>query len=153
MRSVDLGWLAGIVEGEGCISWNAGSDGYGTPQIQIYMSDRDVVARVATLFDSNLRGPYDKGLGNKQQYATSVGGAKAAGWLMTLFSFFGARRRDKTKEVLTQWSEWGPTRGKYSSRCVRGHAYDGYSSGQRTCSQCARVRYAKRHEQTNQLNC
>jgi len=149
MRNVDIAWLAGLIEGEGCISWNGKRDGYGTPQIQVSMSDRDVVERMATLLESSLRGPYDKGPGNKQQWSTSICGRNAIGWLMTLFPFFGERRRYKTKQVLEQWREWGPTRGKYSSKCVRGHVYDGYSSKQRTCSECARIRFAKRNEQTN----
>jgi hypothetical protein len=148
MRNVDIAWIAGLVEGEGCISWNKGSDGYGTPQIQIAMTDQDVVAMAARILDSNVRGPYDKGPGNKPSFATSIGGQKAAAWLMTLFTFFGERRRSKAKEVLAQWRSLGPTRGKYSRKCVRGHDYDGYSSGQRTCSQCARIRYSERNQLT-----
>ena len=135
MKNIDIGWMAGLIEGEGCISWNE------TPQIQICMTDRDIIERVVKIFGSNLCGPYDKGPVNKTAWSTSIAGAKAAGWLMTVFTLLGDRRKVKTKEVLAKWKNRGPTRGKYSERCVRGHLYDGYSSGQRTCSECVCIRY------------
>jgi len=150
MRSTDVAWVAGIVEGEGCITWNTGGlnkvtgERYGTPNVQMSMSDKDVVARVANILKSNLKGPYDKGLGNKPQWFTCAGGQKAASWLMTLYPFLGERRRAKAAEVLALWRASGPTRGKYSSKCIRGHDYDGHRNGQRTCSECASIRNTNR---------
>lgn len=149
IETKDIAWLAGIIEGEGSISiCNGGfnktySKYYITPHIQVTMTDKDVIDRVASIWKSKTRGPYKKernGTQCKDAYNTSIGGMKAASWLMTLYPLFGVRRRAKAKEVLAKWRELGPTRGKYSSRCIRGHKYDGFSRGQRTCSTCARER-------------
>lgn len=39
MQTSQAAWVAGIIEGEGCISWN----GKGSARIRVKMSDRDVI--------------------------------------------------------------------------------------------------------------
>jgi len=109
--SEDIAWLAGLVEGEGCISWN------NTPQIQLHMTDKDVVQRAAWLFGSTLRGPHETG--HKPTYYTSVAGSRAVGWLVILSDFLGERRQSKADEVLRQWFERESKAAEHVASCPR----------------------------------
>ena len=67
------------------------------------MTDRDVMERAAKLLGVNVVAEKSRGVGLKPLYSFQVNGRRAAGLMMTLFSFLGRRRRDKIKEVLVAW--------------------------------------------------
>ena len=71
------------------------------PYIQVKMADKDVIEKVAKLFgvscqlgDKKIYSYY------KQTYKCRIVGPRARGWMMTLFSFMGTRRKNKIKEIL-----------------------------------------------------
>jgi hypothetical protein len=153
MDTKQIAWMAGLIEGEGTFSINGGSvyitkrgehKKYKTPQIQIAMSDRDVVERVARTWKKTLRGPYDKGLGlsglpNKPSWYTSVCGSRAIGWMMTLYPFLGERRREKVRDVVAEWRASDVVKSKRQAFCADGHKFrdDG------KCAWCGRKSYPK----------
>jgi len=124
MTMVDIIWLAGIIEGEGCFS-----DVY--PIIQLQMTDKDVVERVASLFDRPLRAWQSKTTGLKRVYICNVSGTDAISWMMTLYSEMGTRRRGQIKEAINKW--------KASSRIPRG------ANGRRLPAICHPDRLRKAH--------
>lgn len=94
----DIAWLAGIVEGEGCISFSS------TPKIVIKMKDEDIIKRVASILRINR-----SIISGKQEphwsttYAVAIYGTPAIEWLFTLYTFLGIRRRQKALEVINLW--------------------------------------------------
>ena len=57
MHSIDVAWLAGILEGEACFDWNNTSKGKLYPRIRIEMKDRDVIYRIQSLAGGNIHLP------------------------------------------------------------------------------------------------
>lgn len=112
MLAKDLYWLAGLLEGEGC--FREGHKGVGFPRLKVNMTDRDVVARAAELLGTKLHGPHARvcpsGKPAQSQYIAEVTGDAAAGWMMTLYSLLGLRRRAKIREVLSSWKSRVRTR-------------------------------------------
>jgi len=105
LSMTELAWLAGILEGEGCFLLTTKSkSNLGYPQINISMSDKDVMDRVALLLEASIYLKSDKRKESyKDQWIAKVNGARAAGWMMTLYLFMGERRRAKIRQVLLEW--------------------------------------------------
>lgn len=100
-----LGWLAGILEGEGCFTSTGRSRS--SPQIQIWMTDKDTVNKVARLFNRPcIESKKNTKYGWKMLYYTSVAGDDAIGWMFTLYSLMSYRRRFKMIEVINKWKAW-----------------------------------------------
>ena len=103
---LDIAWLGGLIEGEGCLSVSGRgrmSTKKGTASITFASTDKDVVEKVAGMLDGPVR-PQKRGkLSKKDIWRVEVTGIRAAQWLMTLYTFFGSRRREKAREVLSVW--------------------------------------------------
>lgn len=96
ITTLDVAWMAGLLEGEASFLWDAPC-----ATLTLSMKDRDIVARAAALMGApRVRGPYrHKGKPHHSPYyVCSVNGAKAVGWMMTIFSFLGERRRDQDRK-------------------------------------------------------
>ena len=136
---LDIAWLAGILEGEGCFKIQTSGGYKGSICIATQMSDEDTVKKIATIMQGTLWGPHGPyGVSKLQTYQTAVFGSKAAAWMMTVFPFMGVRRQTKIKELLTMWREQ-PLRIKgRKAICHTDRRY--YVRG--LCKPCARrVRY------------
>ena len=101
----DIYWVAALLEGEGSFGWNLNSkrnENRGVPVIQVSMSDRDVIDRVATLFCASIHIVNRKDRKNTM-YHCSIWGRKAIGWMMTVYPIMGRRRQKRIKEVWRRW--------------------------------------------------
>jgi len=92
----DLYWLAGLFEGEGCVSVQGR-----TPTLGIAMADRDVIARVGELWGVtpsvqryNSRVPNTRTL-----WRVRLHGRRAMVWMERLFPHLGARRQQRIFDV------------------------------------------------------
>ena len=98
----NIAWLAGLLEGEAYFCLQSGS-----PGIRLAMTDLDVVLRATELLGAHSVNPQRQADTAKDSwkpmYRTSVHGAVAAGWMMTIYPFLGARRREKIREILADW--------------------------------------------------
>ena len=103
----EIYWLAGLIEGEGCFSWQK----KGGLFIYLGMTDLDVLEYASLLFDRKVytirRHPPRKPLG-----VVRIAGSRAAGWMMTLYPLLGARRRARIRELLTQWRQVPAAKGQ-----------------------------------------
>jgi hypothetical protein len=128
-------WLAGLLEGEGyfgMIRNRVGGKTYRYPRIGVSMTDRDVIARVATMFGL---GTYEiKAPGNSHgrldSYRAWSTGEAGAEWMRSLRSLMGERRRDQIDTVLTEWDAREPAQIRRSRSCreaalKRAHRADG----------------------------
>jgi predicted aconitase len=95
----ELFWLAGILEGEGCFSNR--SDRYCSPNIQLVMTDMDVVIRAAKAMGSHKVIEIGKPtVSGKRLYRTNVYGSTALDLMKALFPIMGQRRSVKIAEIL-----------------------------------------------------
>src|SRR5689334_14280658 len=95
------GWLAGLLEGEGCFSLNR-PHGYPYPTVSVTMTDKDVIERVANkwgrkVHKRKLRPPY------KQTWSTGLTGNSALTTVVEGFPHMGEGRMARIAEVLDTW--------------------------------------------------
>lgn len=145
MQSAHIAWLAGLLEGEGC--FHAASNG--GPAVRLCMTDRDVVERARALL--GVRGVVSVRPGTertKAAYTISLTGSRAAGWMMTLYSLLGSRRRGRINSLLSAWKSL-PGANRQKVACKRGHPLTGTNlkvvklrdgRASRVCRECARLR-------------
>lgn len=104
----DIAWLAGILEGEGYFELSKSGygkylDRYQILRIGVTMSDQDVIIRAKNILGApSVQGPYLR-KHFKPLYRTQVSGPLAIQWMMTLYVFMGARRREKIREIIKSW--------------------------------------------------
>jgi hypothetical protein len=100
MTTLDIAWLAGVLEGEA--SFGVGK---GSPNIQVQMTDEDIIERIRKLWRVRPRAPWMRKDGYKPVHGAYLHGVDAIGWMMTIYTFMGVRRREKIKAVIQQWRE------------------------------------------------
>jgi len=113
----DLAWLAGLFEGEGCISLRWRDRGGGLrPDVflVIHSTDRDVIEKVAGLWNTRVRylGINRRSHARKPSYATRMGNRdKVISFLEQIYDMMGKRRRAKIDEVMAAFdavpAKWG----------------------------------------------
>jgi hypothetical protein len=111
---IDIAWLAGLLEGEGCFMGPY-------PQIIVSSTDKDVVDRLAKITDSKVYGPVKTT--HKDQYRVTICGTRAIEWMETIYSLMGIRRKSKIKSIIESkyWRNKYPRRGSepyIKPRCV-----------------------------------
>jgi hypothetical protein len=99
----ELAWFAGLMEGEGTIGLGKnGKTWY--PFLKIMMTDEDVVAKAAAIWDRPCIGPYKIGKpdqGYKDAWATqAVSWEAAASWAARISPWLGQRRLAAVANVL-----------------------------------------------------
>lgn len=146
-REVEVGWAAGIFEGEGCITMHDVSRGkMGSWQVFVTMTDRDVIERLALVLGGSAQGPY-KPPHYKDHYKPfwrwQVQDRRKINDVLTLlYPHLGHRRREKCDEFFVWFSEWE------AQRLSCPHCGVHRESTKRPCKDCtnrlARERRAKR---------
>jgi hypothetical protein len=132
----DLAWLSGLFEGEGSIQLRP----VGRPQLQIIMTDEDVLRRVLVVAGvGHITGPRRLPSG-KDAWRWSVTRTEhAVGLAMAMYSFLGQRRQARIREVLSAWRA-APVQKRFKPRCVHGHPLSGDNlfihEGRRRCRKC-----------------
>jgi hypothetical protein len=103
----ERGWVAGLLEGEGCFIVVKESfkrkDGTHqlAPRVQLKMTDRDVVERFANLveYKNKITTFYPKG-NHKPTYTVVIRGNLAIELMLVVRDLMGERRRQKIDEIL-----------------------------------------------------
>jgi len=109
MKLADIGYVAGIIDGEGWIGLSSPNRKWGRqiPQICVSMADEDVVRKLKAITgvgNVTIRPPQKGREHHKTIYRWTVyKGADAAGVLMTIWPLLGERRRAKAEAVLLHW--------------------------------------------------
>ena len=101
---MDIAWVAGIVEGEGCIVVSPKSRSL---RLSVEMTDLDVLQRLATILGPtarvNKRNIELKNPAHKDRYVLHLYGAPMAGWLQTIYPLMGARRQSRIRDALVMF--------------------------------------------------
>ena len=147
----DVAWLAGWLEGEGCFSiYKKGN--YSQFRIEFCSTDLDTMKKVCNILRTKetiyLRTQtYTENLSKrKQEYYVHVRGSLAIEWMMTIYSLMGQRRKDKIKEILTEWRDYIQNGSGLCRKCrcvlVRRVTKTGWSRG-RVYTYCRHCRSNK----------
>lgn len=131
---VEMAWLAGILEGEGCFrsSSHQGIDHY--PVFNLQMTDRDVVDKASSILRCRTSGPYvsrqkkSDGTLRKAVYRCGHSGNRAVWWMKKLLPLMGCRRRKRMQEIVWLWER--NSRSTVPQRMMRAE------NGKRTMSRC-----------------
>jgi hypothetical protein len=98
----ELGWLVGLIEGDGCFTFDGNA-----ATVQLKMTDLDTVQRFATLMRTTVNGPYhyeDQQLGPKPYYMARITGKRARDFMASTALHFSLRRREQIRGLLgDQW--------------------------------------------------
>ena len=127
VTAADIYYLAGLFEGEGCISRQSNTGGF---RLDIQMADEDVLRTaqeraggIGSLYLTKNRDPSRQH--HKPLWRWSVVRSRdAAGLLMTMYPLLGERRQARAREALEQWRELTPPKSD-RSHCKRGHPLSG----------------------------
>jgi hypothetical protein len=99
MKDSDFFWLVGILEGEAAFIKGPPSRPY-CPYVCLQMSDEDVIARVALLWEATYHCQKSKNERHKDLFATRIGNTKAYEFMKLIQPFMGARRQQQIEGAL-----------------------------------------------------
>lgn len=111
INTLELAWLAGLLEGEGCFGMATKKDKYKYPFIQIKMTDYDVIIRVAQLFNKDKVTSARTLPSGKIAYNTYVQGNDAIEVMKMLLPHMFGRRANKIQEIFDLLDEKVLARG------------------------------------------
>jgi hypothetical protein len=98
VKTGDIYWLAGILEGEGSFQWY-----HSTPAIRVEMTDKDVIEKAAALLNPVYEIRVRTLPSGKESYRVVTNTSLAIQWMMTLYPLMGRRRQESIEHVLLQW--------------------------------------------------
>jgi len=109
-RSLDISqfelvWLAGLLEGEGyfgMIKNHTGGKVYRYARVGVTMTDRDVIERVARLWQTKVFVVKPSGVSKKTAYRAHIFGQRAVQLMRRLFSHMGERRQRQMTAVFEE---------------------------------------------------
>ena len=101
MKEIDIAWLAGLLEGEGCFTF-CGGGAYRAARIILNMSDLDIVERAKRLMGSkDVIYRSMAGRSGKQMYCIEVTQAEKVYEILSfIYPYMGARRKIRIEELL-----------------------------------------------------
>lgn len=140
LSTLNIAWVAGIVEGEGSFHIKNGC-----PYIQVQMTDKDVVERLRGYMGATERKPWRRKDGHKVVYSCCLTGVKAIQWMMTLYVLMGERRKAKIAEIIKAWkSSKAAPRASRGTRLMAICHPDRPRTGGMLCRTCYMREYRKR---------
>lgn len=96
MNPFDLGWLAGLIEGEGCFYCKKPTSGiYQYAGFTLASTDWDVMDRFANLLGLALRGPYYVEQKRKSLWSVQTTGNKAMAIMAGFYDQLSIRRKEQ----------------------------------------------------------
>ena len=104
LSSFELGWLVGVLEGEGCFF--LGTNKSKTPYITVSMTDEDSVCQIASYFERltgktyNVREYAPRENSHTNFFVIKIGGDDARLVMRTIVKYMKQRRRQKIWQCL-----------------------------------------------------
>lgn len=95
---LEIAWLAGYLEGEGCFYVTK----LNSVGITVTSTDEDIVDRVASMFGREKRGPKFGKPARKPYFTVGVHSDRAVKIMNEILPYMGERRSEKIKEILSR---------------------------------------------------
>lgn len=154
---VDLGWVAGIIEGEGCLRVSTHPvDGRHQPFVCVKMTDDDVIRRLHAVtgigrLGAPARSPSTPAHHKDQSSWIVAATSEVHSLLTAILPLLGDRRSAKALELLACCEEKWAAEKLRKTFCRRGHPRDefGYkapSNGAQMCHVCRQESIRKQSE-------
>lgn len=126
IRTVDLYWAAGFLEGEGCFH---SSQKYHSI-IRATQVQGEPIKRLVALFGGHLTGPKPNGRPPNHQpiHEWTLSGVGGRGLMMSLYALMSPRRQEQIRVSLAYWlaaPDRIADRRRRATHCRNGHPYDG----------------------------
>lgn len=98
--SLDIAWAAGLIEGEGSMAPAGGSS-----RVYLHQTDRWILDRFLALFGGTVEvtrpaGRSKDGFQRQDLHAWWITGARARGFLMTIYKFLSPKRKMQARRAL-----------------------------------------------------
>lgn len=97
MTPFDLGWLCGLLEGDGTFTYDGNY-----PRIAVKMTDLYTVQRAADLLGATVNGPYEPigAIGTREVYITYINADRATSMMQVVRSHMSLRRQNQIDVLL-----------------------------------------------------
>lgn len=148
IQTIDIGWVAGFLEGEGCFQSRKSSKNARDPFVSAVQKESEPLMKLQVLFGGKIKylGPC-KSNPKRNIFEWSLHNRKAICIMMTIFSLMSSRRKKKIANIINLWRTTWDNR---ASRCKRGHIRTQentkyYSNGRKTCKIC-RIAYQSKYQ-------
>jgi hypothetical protein len=108
ITNIDIAWVAGILEGEATFHIRKPtkvSPNHWAPVIQLVMTDEDVIAKVAKMFNRKYSKGYRAKLSTKDIYRVNLYGLTAFGITQTIYGLMSSRRQAQIRLMWEAWSK------------------------------------------------
>lgn len=132
LSELEIGWAAGLLEGEGCFGWYGDYNGY--PLVSVCSVDKDVIEKFSKLFEGTFRETHPTSKG-KRVWEWRVTSKNAIICMQKVLPHMSKRRADKIVNCILKWLELEDNRKEEKDlreiQCRKGHLYgeDGYYIG------------------------
>lgn len=115
---VELAWVAGFLEGEGCFS----ATKLKHPRIDAPQVQREPLERLASILGCGVI--YERPAKGRaqRQYQWIAQGKNAVGVMMTVYTWMSPKRKAEIQRALVAWRSVKP-HARYRTHCKFGHAY------------------------------
>lgn len=141
LKTNDLHWVAGFLEGEGSFTKCGSAITISAVQVNV-----EPIDKLHNLFDGYKRTYYRKEIktNNGRYHRWEVYGRNAASLMMTLYPMLSEKRKNRIKELLAIWKKQ-PFRNGDKFYCNRGHSLSGDNlyidpgSKKRRCRTCKKM--------------
>ena len=136
----DIIWLGGLLEGEGWFVIK--KEKY--PTVGVSMTAEDTIVKVSDMWDTRI---YHRG----NQWRTQVNGARAVGWMLTLYPLLGRCRQKRIIEIIRLWQKHNHTRAPRGMWSMAKCHPDRKVAAFDLCMSCYMEQYHKKHSRKKQL--
>ena len=104
LTQIELGWLAGILEGEGSFYFSVDSYINAHVHISVHSTDQDIILRIGKLMHTKCRGAAPpRQPHHKKQYFTFASGEQALFIMRMLLPYMGERRTVQIRSAIIGW--------------------------------------------------
>ena len=143
MKLTDIAWLAGLLEGDGYFTLHGGTKGDKCPVIGVAMTDEGPIIKAATILGAKVNR-------NRTSWIAQIYGAKAIGWMMTLYPLLHKRRRERITSIIKYWRGCAYLRApkgyRFMATCHPDRVSVGFgSNNNRVCRSCYNKQWRKKN--------
>lgn len=107
IKTIDIGWVAGLLEGEGHFNIDE------SPAIHLQMCDLDIIEKFKriTKISSGISVRLKKNEKHNTAYRVIISGSLAIQWMMTIYPLMGDRRKERIRKIIRLWKTMTGVRG------------------------------------------
>jgi hypothetical protein len=161
MTQFELGWVVGIIEGEGCMAMlnNPNRTGYAYPSVKVSMTDEDTVRRLHELTGIGAFRPIPRTASTKahykDQWTWAVGAeSECQALLVQILPHLSERRAEAAWSVLDLIDKRREMRDQKNLLCGNGHPRDEYGyrdhADNQRCRMCNQIQSAAAYARKKQ---